>query len=109
MSALGGILVDEGRYAEAEKLLRDTLDIRRRVLGEDNPNTAATEYKLARSIARQHRRDEAISLLQGAVKHGLASDTISGMDKDPDLKSLHGDPRFEALVTKPRESAESAK
>jgi non-specific serine/threonine protein kinase/serine/threonine-protein kinase len=109
MSVLGAILVDEGRYAEAEKLLRETLEIQRRTLGEQSLRTASTAYHLARSMARQNRRDEAISLLQGAVKHGLAINVISGMDKDPALKSLHGDPRFEALVSETHTAAASTK
>jgi non-specific serine/threonine protein kinase/serine/threonine-protein kinase len=109
MSVLGGILVDEGRYAEGDKLLRETLEIQRRTLGEQSLRTASTAYHLARSMARQNRRDEAISLLQGAVKHGLAINVISGMDKDPALKSLHGDPRFEALVSETHPAAASIK
>ena len=109
MSVLGATLVDEGRYPEAEKLLRETLEIQRRTLGEQHLRTASTAYNLARSMARQNRRDEAISLLQGAVKHGLAMNVISGMDKDPALKSLHGDPRFEALVAESHQAAASTK
>ena len=107
--ALADILKLEGRYAEAEKLLRETLEIRRRTLPEENLRTASTAYKLARSIARQNRRDEAISLLQDAVKHGLAIDITLGMDKDPALKCLHGDPRFEALVAESHQAAASTK
>ena len=31
--------------------------------------------------------------------HGLLPTAALGMEKDPGLKSLQGDPRFEALVT----------
>jgi hypothetical protein len=43
------------------------------------------------------------------VKHKLASDIIADMNKDPDLKSLHGDPRFEALVAKAPQAVASTK
>jgi tetratricopeptide (TPR) repeat protein len=109
MEHLGIILLGEGRYADAEKLLRETLGFDRRVFGEDNRATAEVAYNLACSIARQNRRDEAISVLQDAVKHKLASDIIADMNKDPDLKSLHGDPRFEALVAKAPQAVASTK
>ena len=35
-----------------------------------------------------------------AVDHGLARTTARAMDQDEDLKSLHGDPHFQALVSK---------
>jgi hypothetical protein len=58
-------------------------------------------------MARQNRRNEALSLLREAVEHGLPTYAILGMDQDPDLKSLHGDPRFEALVAKARQATAS--
>ena len=50
---------------------------------------------------------EALSLLRQAVDHGLSPSDALGMEKDPDLKSLHGDPRFIPLVAyvKEREAA----
>ena len=56
-------------------------------------------------MAVQARREEAISLLSEAVGHGLHSSTGLDMDKDPDLKTLHGDPRFAALVAHAKERA----
>ena len=35
MSHLSNLLSDEGHYAEAEKMKRETLDIQRRVLGPE--------------------------------------------------------------------------
>ena len=105
MNNLANDFSGEGHYSEAEKLYRETLDIDRRVFGPDHPDTATSTYNLACIMARQGRPDEAISLLQQAVEHGLRVYTALGMDKDPDLKSLHGDPRFDALVAKARQAA----
>jgi eukaryotic-like serine/threonine-protein kinase len=97
----------EGRFAEAERLLREELDIKRRVLGPDNPSTAATVYNLGCVAARRGNRTEALSFLRQAIDHGLSPTGELGMEKDDDLKSLHGDPRFDALVADAKERAQS--
>lgn len=48
------------------------------------------------------------SLLHDAVDHGLPRYTDLGIDKDPDLMSPHGDPRFAALVAYAKEKAAAA-
>ena len=46
--------------------------------------------------------------LREAIDHGLAPNACLDMEKDPDLISLHGDPRFEALVAHAKERAAAA-
>jgi tetratricopeptide (TPR) repeat protein len=105
MINLGDVLYHEGRYAEAEKLARETLDIRRRVLGPEHPDTASSAYSVGCILARKGNRDEALSLVREAVDHGLSPRADLAIDKDPDLKPLHGDPRFDALVAHAKERA----
>jgi len=105
MNNLAADLTSEGHYAEAEKLFRETLDIDRRVLGPGHPNTAIAAYDLGSIMAHEGRREEALTLLRDAVEHGLPASAALGMDQDTDLKSLHGDPRFEALVAEARQAA----
>jgi len=98
-----------GRYAEQENLLRQALDIQRRVLGPQDPDRAVSAYNLACIAARGGRRDEAISLLGESVDHGMPSYVAAAMPGDSDLVTLHGDPRFEALVTRAKERAAAAR
>ncbi len=79
-------------------MLKQTLEIQRRVLGPEHPYTAVTTYNLASLAAHRGQREDALSLLRAAVDHGLPVGVRRGMDKDPDLTSLHGDPRFDAIV-----------
>jgi len=109
MSNLGVVMVEEGHYTEAEKLFRETLNIQRRVLGSEHPDTATSSYDLGCIVAHRGGRDEALSLLREAVDHGLPDFVDLGIDKDPDLKSLHGDPRFDALVADAKQRAASSK
>jgi non-specific serine/threonine protein kinase/serine/threonine-protein kinase len=95
----------EGHYAEEEKLVRATLEIQRRVLGAEHPDTAVSTYNLACDAALRGDRDAALSLLREAVDHGLIPEFDRGIDRDLDLKSLHGDPRFPALVAHAKERA----
>lgn len=105
---LARILLQEGHNADAEKLERETLDIRRRVLGPEHPDTAESVYDLAVVAEREGRRDEALRLLREAIDHGLSPGDSLGMEKDHDLKALHRDPRFEALVRHAKERAATA-
>jgi eukaryotic-like serine/threonine-protein kinase len=105
MHNLGDILFEEGRYADAEEMMRDTLNISRRVLGPENPDTAASIYSLGSIALRRGKRDEALADLGQAVDHGLPPNMDLGIETDPDLKSLHGDVRFAALVAHAKERA----
>jgi hypothetical protein len=88
----------EERLDEAEKIFRRNLEIQRRTLGEDNPDTSLSLYNVGAVKAHQGRKEEAVAALREAVDHGLIPALDLGMDSDPDLKNLHGDPRFDALV-----------
>src|SRR6266852_4447749 len=105
MTNLAIVLSREGRNAEAEKLEREALDISRRVLGAEHPQTAASIYNLGVIAANKGNRTEALSLLHQALDHGLLLIRALGMENDPDLKSLHGDPRFDALVVYAKQRA----
>jgi non-specific serine/threonine protein kinase/serine/threonine-protein kinase len=105
MDNLANSLSELGRYAEAEKLERETIDLRTRFSGPDHPMTTGAVYNLACILAREGRRDEAISFLRQSLEHGLPIKTALGIESDSDLKSLHGDPRFDAIVTRAKEHA----
>ncbi len=108
MNDLADNLIHTHDYAGAEKLLKQALDIQRRTLGPDNTDAAISTYNLGVVALHQGRRDETLSLLREAVDHGFPPDGALAMDKDPDLKSLHGDPRFTALVAHVKERAAGA-
>jgi eukaryotic-like serine/threonine-protein kinase len=99
MSNLAEILTRRGDYARAEQLLTQTNSAEVRVLGLNNPSTALSTYNLACLKLREGHRDDALRLLRNAVDHGLAGWVIKGMSDDPDLRPLHGDPRFADLLT----------
>src|SRR5216684_1023813 len=105
MDNLAVVLSREGRNAEAEKLEREALDISRRVLGAEHPQTAASIYNLGVIAANKGNRTEGLSLWREALDHGLLLIRALGMENDPDLKSLHGDPRFDALVVYAKQRA----
>src|SRR5713101_3665159 len=109
MAALALVLSREDRYAEAEKLARDSIDISRRVLGPENSSTAVHVYYLACIEARKGNRPEALSLLRQALDRGLPISWGLGMDTFPDLTSLHGDPRFIAMVAEVKQRAAATK
>jgi eukaryotic-like serine/threonine-protein kinase len=105
MYALGNALLSEGRLLEAQKYFLQAQDGRRRVLGPDTAPTASSTYDLGCIAARLGHINEALDYLLQAVDHGLAPDDDLNIEKDPDLKSLHADPRFIALVAHAKERA----
>jgi len=104
---LATVYIDEGRYPEAEALLTQTVEIMKRVLGLDSPYTVQALYNLGCVAARQGDKDRAIAVLSQSVDHGLPPYLDVGMEKDSDLASLHGDPRFAALVVHAKRVAEA--
>ena len=108
MSNLSATLRAERRYAEAEKLQREALNIQRRVLGPEQRGLADSIYNLGCLAALQNRHDEALLLIREAIDRGLDEDTNLQIGKEPDLASLHGDPRFDTLVARAKERTKSA-
>jgi eukaryotic-like serine/threonine-protein kinase len=91
-------LAELGQFAEAEDLQKDTLERVRRLYGVHDPNTSTAAYNLACMYALQGRREEALSYLEQSIQYGLIVRTGLHISEDEDLKSLHGNPRFEALA-----------
>ncbi|HKN61913.1 MAG TPA: serine/threonine-protein kinase [Candidatus Acidoferrales bacterium] len=108
MTSLANTLMQMKKYADAETLLKEAQQIQLRVLGPDSPDAAISTYNLGAVAAHRGQPDAALALLREAVDHGFPPDGDLGIDSDPDLKSLHGDPRFDALVAHAKERAAAA-
>jgi tetratricopeptide (TPR) repeat protein len=65
-ASLGFWLIDVEAYAEAEALLRESLEIRRRALGEEHPDTAGSLTVLANLMLATERYEEALAFAQQA-------------------------------------------
>jgi hypothetical protein len=84
---------------EAETFGRETLDAARQGLRSNHPMITRLQYELASVVALRGHRDDALSLLHQAVDRGVAVESI---EADGNLASLHGDPRFDALLADAR-------
>lgn len=107
LSDLGALLTDEHRYTEAEKYLSEVLETDRRVLGRDHLHTAIAAYNLACDDAMSGHRRQALALLRESVEHGGGPLVAGAIGTDENLKSLHGDPQFQALVAEAKQKAEA--
>ena len=103
MNGLADVYMSQGRYDEADRLFGETLHGMRRVLGDDHPDTASPIYGLGCVAALRRERGKALDWLRQAVEHGFRD--ADEMAKDPNLRSLQGDPAFEALVARARKNA----
>jgi predicted negative regulator of RcsB-dependent stress response len=106
---LGSALIQEKHYSEAEKVLREALAGLRRVLGPSHEVTQTAVRNLARVLALQGKRDEAFVNLWTYAEGFSSVDEIEAVEKDDKLQSLHGDPRFDALLSASRQRFAAAK
>ncbi|MFK8185938.1 MAG: tetratricopeptide repeat protein [Phormidesmis sp.] len=68
MSTLGLMHVDQGRYTQAEPLLKGAVDIRKRLLGPTHPDVIVSLHNLATLYDNQGRYIEAECLFYEALK-----------------------------------------
>lgn len=105
MYNLGVLLHETGRYEEAEKVHREALAIERVVLGPNHPNVGASLYNLACIQAKLGWIDAAFEELRRAAESSYAN--ADWMLEDEDLAALHGDPRFDEIVTAVRRNEQT--
>src|SRR5205814_8595349 len=70
--ALGRVLLDEGKFAEAEPLIREVVAIRRQTLGPKAAPTTQAARGLAELLIKTNRLDEAAALRK---EYGLPDPT----------------------------------
>ncbi|MBZ5654174.1 MAG: tetratricopeptide repeat protein [Acidobacteriia bacterium] len=103
LGVLGIELSHEGRYREAEVLFREGIQVADKANRPDLIQTAWYNFVCGAAIAGH--KLEAFEYLRQAINRGYQSaDDIAA---DRDLNSLHGDPRFEALVADVRRRADA--
>jgi hypothetical protein len=102
MNNLALVSAAQGRYGEAETLYLANLETKKRVLGDNHPDTLNTMYNLACLEARRGNREKALGWLRRSVEAGLTG--ADWMAEDPDLEPLRG-PEFDALVERARRNA----
>ena len=100
-SRLANVLAAEGHYQDAERLYWRL--IRTATKTNAGAQLGLSWYDLASMSAKAGLHDKALEYLGHAVDSGFGRpEWIAG---DPDLKSIHGDPRFNALIAKARQTA----
>lgn len=73
MFVMGGVYNNLGLYPKAEELLRESAEIRKRVLGERDPDTVAAMVALARTLEHEGRYGDAEKLERHAMELGKGS------------------------------------
>ncbi len=87
LAPLAELYTKKGRYEKG-------LQIDKR-LARLRPGDAVVHYNLACSYALVGKKEEAFETLERAIRLGY--DDFDHLKRDPDLKGLHEEPRFQAL------------
>jgi tetratricopeptide (TPR) repeat protein len=93
LSLSAGSLVALGRVAEAHAWTRRSCEL--------EPDEPYVHYNAACVLAQIGEVDKALSSLESGMEHGRYCGP-SWVEHDADLTSLHGNPRFEALLKRMR-------
>jgi tetratricopeptide (TPR) repeat protein len=101
LQQLGEALAHTGRYSEAALLFRDAIAKGADSSGQGNP--FQLWYAFACVAAAADRPDESLRYLQDAIDRGYKE--ADRLTADDDLKSLHGNPRFQRVVSQLRQQA----
>jgi len=88
LHGLGFLLANEGRYAEAERDLRDALARQRALYGDVHPDIARTLKDLARALADAGDLNQAIPIMESAV---AMQRRLRGSEPHPDLAQAIND------------------
>jgi eukaryotic-like serine/threonine-protein kinase len=90
-----------GNYSEADKTFRDVIDTAQKT--EQPAVVSEAWYNFGVAEAKRGRSNDALADLDRAASNGLVSP--GQISNDPELASLHGDPRFDAIVAKARQAS----
>jgi eukaryotic-like serine/threonine-protein kinase len=101
MVGLGATYFSQDRYADADRVYAEALAIARS--SANRGVMAMLFYNRACWAAIQGRRQESLAHLEQAVAIGFRR--AEEMAADPDLRSLRGDPRFDAILANVRRLA----
>lgn len=92
LEALGDLYTQVGRYDDGLSIDKEVVKL--------CPEESTAWYNLACSYALTGHVEHALTTLERAI--ALGYDDYRWMRKDPDLKSLHENPRFEELLRRAR-------
>ncbi len=99
LSEYAGVLHQLGRFDEAARHYAEVVQIGRELTGKD---PAIAGYNRACALAMGGRKDEAIAQLSRALDRAKSAGsedlTQEWVTEDGDLRTLHDDPRFAALI-----------
>ena len=83
---IGGLLLEQGRFKDAESTLQNAVDVRAHVLGPEHPDTLRSRNALALALARVGKSVEAEAALREVIQ---LEEKVLGPEDPATLSSRH--------------------
>jgi len=84
---IANLTFDQGQYPEAEKMLRNVIEVRTHVLGSEHPDTLRSRNSLAHALWKGGKYSEAETDFRELIKR---EEKILGLEHPDTLASRHG-------------------
>jgi len=84
---IANLTFDQGQYPEAEKMLRNVIEVRTHVLGSEHPDTLRSRNSLAHALWKEGKYSEAETDFRELIKR---EEKILGPEHPDTLASRHG-------------------
>jgi tetratricopeptide (TPR) repeat protein len=90
-----------GKLAEAELLLKRSLEIKEKALGPNHPDAALALYNLGVVALGRGKRADALAYMRRAIPLFVGTSYWKALvEEDPAIAPLRADPEFQRLVAK---------
>ena len=77
---MAGVLAGMGKYEEAFQMYNEVVELRTKVLGEDDSDTLETQHEIACMLAEQEKYEDALKIFEEVYQR--RKETLGAQEED---------------------------